>query len=182
MKVWRHIGLSFIVSCVILGGGVYYQAGAGEGLPDGFKILQEKMEKNEIPTTDLTKFKYTFPDTMPDEIQILRGYLWCGQHAHTTARGGQGGAVAYLFLINFNKETGEMRFFRAWERAAKIPPGSKILTGKLDSGDKRTIDLQAKDGSAFTIIINDKDHLTVRSPTGYDGEMRKIGTISPPPK
>jgi len=170
------------VSCVILGGGVYYQAGAGEGLPDGFKILQEKMEKNEIPTTDLTKFKYTFPDTMPDEIQILRGYLWCGQHAHTTARGGQGGAVAYLFLINFNKETGEMRVFRAWERAAKIPAGSKILTGKLDPGDKRRIDLQAKDGSAFTIIINDKDNLTVRSPTGYDGEMKKIGTISPPPK
>lgn len=140
------------------------------------------MEKNEIPNVNFTKFKFAFPDTIPDEISILKGYLWSGQAASLVRRGGHGGAVSYLFLINLNKETGEMRFFRAWEKAAKMPFGWKILTWKLDPGDKQRIDLQAKDGSVFTIIIHDKDRLTVRSPTGYDAEMRKIGTISPPPK
>ncbi len=40
------------------------------------------------------------------------------------------GAVAYLFLINFNKETGEMAFFRAWEKVGQYKSGLTIMTGK----------------------------------------------------
>ena len=82
MKVWRYAVFSLMVSFVILGGGICYQVEADEGLPDGFKILKEKMEKKEIPDADFAKFKFYIPDTVPDEINNLKGYLWSGKLIH----------------------------------------------------------------------------------------------------
>jgi hypothetical protein len=158
MKVKHWFLVAFIISFFVLSA---VCQGQNAELPDGLKILNEKMEKQEIPPVDFSKFKFEFPDKMPDEANIVKGYLWSGQHAHPVRRGGQGGAVTYLFLINFNKETGEMKFFRAWEKAAKIAYGWKILAGTFDPENKKKIDLQGKDESAFTIVINDKDHLTL---------------------
>jgi hypothetical protein len=73
-----------------------------------------------------------------------------------------------------------MKFFRAWEKAAKIAYGWKVLAGTFDPENKKKIDLQGKDESAFTIVINDKDHLTLSSPAGYDALLTKIGTVIPP--
>jgi len=179
MKVWCYIVFSFLVSFVIIGGGIGCKALADEGLPDGFKILKERMEKKEIPDADFAKFKFHIPDTMPDEINNLKGYLWSGQHIHPVFK--STGAVAYLFLINFNKETGEMAFFRAWEKVGQYKPGLTIMTGKVSPESKGKIELKAKDGSLFMLLIKDKDHLTLSSPAGYDANMKKIGTISPPP-
>ena len=181
MKVWRYVVFSLMVSFVILGGGICCKVLADEGLPDGFKILKERMEKKEIPDADFAKFKFHIPEAVPDEINNLKGYLWSGNlfipFIETEA-----GAVTYLFLINFNKETGEMAFFRAWEKAGQFKPGLTIMTGKVSAESKGKIELKAKDGSLFMLLIKDKDHLTLSSPGGYDADMKKIGTISPPPK
>jgi len=180
MKVWRYVVFSLMVSFVILGGGICYQVEADEGLPDGFKILKEKMEKKEIPDADFAKFKFHIPEAVPDEINNLKGYLWSGQLMHPVIK--SAGHVTYLFLINYNKETGEMAFFRAWERAGKYNQGLTIMTGKVSAESKGKIELKAKDGSLFMLLIKNKDHLMLSSPAGFDADMKKIGTISPPSK
>jgi hypothetical protein len=180
MKVWCYIVFSFVVSFVIIGGGICCKALADEGLPDGFIILKERMEKREIPDADFAKFKFHIPEAVPDEINNLKGYLWSGQLMHPVFK--SAGAVTYLFLINFNKETGEMAFFRAWEKAGQYKPGLTIMTGKVSAESKGKIELKAKDGSLFMLLIKDKDHLMLSSPAGFDANMKKIGTISPPPK
>ena len=116
------------------------------------------MENQDIPTVDFSKFTFEFPDTIPDEVHTIKGYLWSGQHAHSVRRGGHGGAVSYLFIISYDKETGKMRFYRCWEMAAKMPFGWKILTGKTDAGNKRKIELTGKVGSIFELVIDDGDH------------------------
>jgi hypothetical protein len=179
MKVWRYIVFSLMVSFFIIGGGICCKALADEGLPDGFKILKERMGKKEIPDADFAKLKFDIPDTMPDEINNLKGYLWSGQHIHPIYKAG---AVAYLFLINFNKETGDLAFFRAWEKAGQFTPGWTIMTGKVSVESKGKIELKTKGGNPFILLIKDKDHLTLSSPGGFDADMKKIGTISPPPK
>jgi hypothetical protein len=179
MKGWHWILVSFIVSCIILGGRDCGAQDAGN-LPDGLTILRDKMEKKEIPDADFSKFKFGFPESIPDEINIIKGFLWSGQHVHPVRRGGHGGAVTYLFLINYNKETGEMSVYRAAEKAVKTPSGWKILTGKIEGDSKRKIELTGKDGSIFQLVIDDRDHLTLSSPSGYDARMTKMGTISPP--
>jgi len=78
------------------------------------------MENQDIPTVDFSKFTFEFPDTIPDEVHTINGYLWSGQHAHSVRRGGHGGAVSYLFIISYDKETGKMRFYRCWEMAASL--------------------------------------------------------------
>jgi hypothetical protein len=182
MKVWRYVVFSLMVSFFILGGGICCKALADEGLPDGFKILKERMEKKEIPDADFAKFKFHIPEAVPDEINNLKSYLWSGQHIHPVYKAGRAGAVAYLFLINFNKETGDMVLFRAWEKVGQYKPGWTIMTGKVSPESKGKIELKTKDGNPFILLIKDKDHLTLSSPGGYDADMKKIGTISPPPK
>jgi len=181
MKVWRYVVFSLMVSFVILGGGICCKALADEGLPDGFKVLKEKKEKKEIPAADFAKFKFEIPDKLPDEITNLKGYLWSGTSSHPARVKGQGTAT-YLFLIGFNQQTGEMSFFRAWEAAPRTDPGWAILTGKTDTEDKGRIALTSKSGNPFTLLIKNKDSLVVRSPSGYEADMKKIGTINPPPK
>jgi hypothetical protein len=182
MKVWCSIVFIFMVSCIILSGGICCPAQADENLPDGLKILKELMEKKEIPEADFSKFKFHIPEAIPDEINNLKGYLWSGQFIHPVYKAGRTGAVAYLFLISFNKETGEMWLYRAWEKVGKFNPGWTILTGKVSAESKGKIELKAKDGSIFMLLVKDKDRLTISSPGGYDADMKKIGTISPPPK
>ena len=75
-----------------------------------------------------------------------------------------------------------MAFFRAWEKAGQFKPGLTIMTGKVSAESKGKIELKAKDGSLFMLLIKDKDHLMLSSPGGFDADMKKIGTISPPPK
>jgi hypothetical protein len=182
MKVWRYIVFSFIASCVIFGGGICYRVGADEGLPAGLKILKEKMEKKEIPDVDFAKFKIIIPDTMPDEINNLKGYLWSGRSTHSAHIAYREGSVGYLFLIDYNKETGEMTVFYAWEAGAKIKPGRAVLRGNVGTEDKGRIELKSEGGSPFILLMKNKDHLTLRSHSGYEADMKKIGTISPPPK
>jgi hypothetical protein len=183
MKRWRYAVFSLMVSFVILGGGICYQVEADEGLPDGFKILKEKMEKKEIPAADFAKLKFEISDKLPDEITNLRGYLWSGTSSHPAmVKARSQGTATYLFLIGFNQQTGEMSFFRAWEAAQRTDPGWAILTGKTDAEDKGRIALTSKSGNPFTLLIKNKDSLVVRSPNGYEADMKKIGTISPPPK
>jgi hypothetical protein len=183
MKVWRYVVFSLMVSFVILGGGICYQVEADEGLPDGFKILKEKMDKKEIPAADFAKLKFEISDKLPDEITNLRGYLWSGTSSHPAmVKARSQGTATYLFLIGFNQQTGEMSFFRAWEAAQRTDPGWAILTGKTDAEDKGRIALTSKSGNPFTLLIKNKDSLVVRSPNGYEADMKKIGTISPPPK
>jgi hypothetical protein len=178
MKVFSGMTSIFLQICIILCGICCHAQNAG-GVPDGFQILKERMAKQEIPAVDFSKFKFEFPDTVPDELNIIKGYLWQGQHFHPVRRG-QAGPVAYLFLVSFNKETREISFFRAYEQTAKTPSGWGILSGRFDSNNNRKIDLQTKDGTSFVIIINDKDHLTAKAHTGYEAHMKKIGAISSP--
>jgi hypothetical protein len=171
-----------MVSFVILGGGICYQVEADEGLPDGFKILKEKMEKNEIPNVDFTQFKFFTHGSVPDEINNLKGYLWSGKLIHP-AYTVKEGPIAYLFLVNYNKETGDITIFYTFEAMGKFQSGRAVLRGKVGAEDKGRIELKAGDGSPFSLMIKDKEHLTLRSgPSGRDADMKKIGTISPPPK
>jgi hypothetical protein len=172
-----------MVSFVILGGGICYQVEAAEGLPDGFKILKEKMEKNEIPNVDFTQFKFFTPDVVPDEINNLKGYLWSARLIHPAYRAHKEGPIAYIFLVNYNKETGDITIFYAFEAGEKTKPGRAVLRGKVDTSDKGRIELKSGDGSLFMLMIKDKENLTLRSgSSGRDADMKKIGTISSPPK
>jgi hypothetical protein len=183
MKVWRYVVFSLMVSFVILGGGICYQVEADEGLPDGFKILKEKMEKNEIPNVDFTQFKFFTPGSVPDEINNLKGYLWSGKLIHPAYIAHKEGPIAYLFLVNYNKETGDITIFYTFEAGEKTKPGRAALRGKVGTEDKGKIELKTGDGSPFTLMIKDKEHLILRSgPSGRDADMKKIGTISSPPK
>ena len=183
MKVWRYVMFSLMVSFVILGGGICYQVAADEGLPDGFKILKEKMEKNEIPNVDFTQFKFFTPGSVPDEINNLKGYLWSGKLVHPAYVAYKEGPTAYIFLVNYNKETGDITIFYAFEKMGQTKPGRAVLRGKVGTEDKGRIELKAGDGSPFSLMIKDKENLTLRSgPSGRDADMKKIGTISPPPK
>ena len=183
MKVWCYVVFSLMVSFVILGGGICYQVEADESLPDGFKILKDKMEKNEIPNVDFTKFKFFTPDVAPDEINNLKGFLWSGRLIHPTYIAHKEGPVAYLFLVNYNKETGEMTIFYAFEAGEKTKPARAVLRGKVGTEDKGRLELKSGDGSPFMLLIKDKDRLTLRSgSSGRDADMKKIGTISSPPK
>jgi hypothetical protein len=182
MKVSRCMVSVLMASCIVLCGGIWYQTEADESWPDGFKILREKMEKNEIPTVDFGQFRFALPDEIPDEINSIKGFLWSGRNTHPAYIAHKTGAVAYLFLINYNKVTEEMTIFYTWGAADKLKPGATALRGKASTEDKNKIELKSRDGSPFTLLIKDKDHLTVRAPSGYEGDLKKIGTISPPPK
>lgn len=169
--------ISFIIIFFVLGG-IYCNAQDGGSLPDELKILKEKIDKQEIPTVDFSKIKFEFPETMPDELSFIKGYLCHGQHFSPVNL--RGVVFAYLFLVSFNKETREISFFRAYEKTARVPSGWGILSGRFDLNNNRKIALQAKDGGFFVLIINDKDHLTVKAPNGFEAQMTKMVTISPP--
>ena len=179
MKAWRYVQFSFMIICIILVA-ICSNAWADQGLPDGFAILREKMERQEIPEVDLSKFKLEFPDPIPDEIATLKGYLWSGQYVHPGRRGGHGGSVAYLFLARVDKETGEMTFSLAWDKGKQTKPGSKILKGKMNPEKQGKTILEGKDDSVFTLVVNDKDRLTLSTPAGGDAQMKKIGAITLP--
>jgi len=142
MKVWRYVVFSLMVSFVILGGGICYQVEADEGLPDGFKILKEKMEKNEIPNVDFTQFKFFTPGSAPDEINNLKGYLWSGKLIHPAYIAHKEGPIAYIFLVNYNKETGDITIFYTFEAGEKTKPGRAALRGKVSTEDKGRIELK----------------------------------------
>ena len=185
MKIWHYLVLSLMALCVILGGGIYSQAWADEGLPDGLKILKEKMAKKDLPDADFAKFEFDIPDKLPDEINNLKGYLWSAQYWHpvwSSLYKRTTGAISYLFLLNYNKETGDIGCFAAWEAPSQGKPSWTILTGKIDAENKGKIELRTKYGNTFKLVIKNKDNVELHLPSGWEANMKKIGTISPPPK
>lgn len=177
MKAKQCILVGFIGICIMMSGTCGH-TGAAAGLPDGFEVLKEKMEQKEIPDVDFARLKFNIPDNLPEEINSIKGYLWSGKNAHPAF---YGGVVAHLFLLSYNRETGEMVFFTAWESGLKTKPGWNILTGKANAEDKRRIELKSRTGSGvYILLIKNKDLLILRAYDGYEADMKKIGMITPP--
>jgi hypothetical protein len=86
-----------------------------------------------------------------------------------------------LFLLSYEKEEGVMFFFLAWEAARSLKSGWRIMTGKVDKEDKNRIELRSDYDLYPSIIqIRNKDNIVLRSPSGYDADMKKIGIIKVP--
>ena len=132
MKVWRYVVFSLMVSFVILGGGICCKALADEGLPDGFKILKEKMEKKEIPDADFAKFKFHIPETVPDEITNLRAISGVGR-SHPATKLREQGLLHISFLLTLTSKQEKCRSFGLGRQRPRTKPGWTILTGKVDT-------------------------------------------------
>jgi hypothetical protein len=51
-------------------------------------------------------------------------------------------------------------------QARKLKPGRAVLRGKAGTEDKDKIELKSGDGISFTLLMKDKDHLALHSPSG----------------
>ena len=175
MKV-QHFILIVLVGAFFILSSICSHASADATLPDGLAFLKNRMEEMGVPVVGLTQLKFNIPDNLPEEINNIKGYLWSGTNTHPHYKTGR---VVYLLLVSYNRETGEMLFFRAWGSSGRIKPGWTLLTGKTDPGDKKRIEL--KSGSeVFFLLVKSGDLLTLRVDNGYEADLKKIGTITPP--
>ncbi len=149
-------------------------------LSDGFVILESKMEQGAIPRVDLGKIKSEIPQNLPAHLRSVGGYLWSGFYTISgTSRGNRmPGVTVYFFLAGYDKDSGEMKFFRAWERGMRVNAGWHIMTGKADTEQGESILLRAIGGYTQTLLI-DKAGVALRGPEGYEARLSRIGTIVP---
>jgi hypothetical protein len=177
MKSLQFILISLVAMWFSFGSVVYCAETAGN-FPDGFGILKKKMEQGSIPKADFSGLKMSFSDTLPDEINDLRGYLWSGQYVHPHYKGGP---LAYLILLSYDKEEGEMFFFNAWESGTRTKPGWNIIRGKVDKQNSNRIELRSDYSDApFILRIRSKDSMLFLGASGFEADMKKIGIIKVP--
>jgi len=82
-----------------------------------------------------------------------------------------------LHLFSYVVETGEAKFYWAWETAQNSKFGWTVLTGKVDAENNNRFDLKTSKGNNIILLINGKDKVTLRNHFGYDGDLKKIGIL-----